>query len=490
MTTHIAGTKRIHATTIPTGGFIALGGLVTALSLTACADTLRPLGPTPAVSEAHASQLFDAFIARFAPTELSPKYDAARVKMAQAALTPSRVFNDTAVWNSGGQSVVQPSPASPSTPASTALPATSPTSPNPPAAPTQGGPFVPSARSLHISGGLIADGRYRLDVRPTLTPFTRPGDSRHTIDLEQLSPNTFRWNTDVGLAIGSIGAEGMSVLISTLLRAPNGRTERELREDFASSFPRAQAAFAKGFVLDSLHVAPGAAGTTSVTATITFHPDLMKPSYPALAGYVDKYLGPAKYHFLLSDKSGAALLDAVGRDRSLTLRYRLQQGALTSLFGPPRPWADSLELRADLSLKVKIFTVGFHSMLADFIVGNEGHDRSWTVVTQHEPKWDLPFVTERLIRSPLRHPFDGGGSMFRLGVRDSASSQSVFSRRTRLEVQESAIMRFIGSLVSHAIGDLDARVEAEEDRFIHDGFEALQADLKTVAPHWRAAGTQ
>jgi hypothetical protein len=52
-------------------------------------------------------------------------------------------------------------------------------------------------------------------------------------------------------------------------------------------------------------------------------------------------------------------------------------------------------------------------------------------------------------------------------------------------VQESAIMRFIGGLASHAMGDLDAKVEADEDRFIRDLFTALQADLKAQAPRWR-----
>jgi hypothetical protein len=46
-------------------------------------------------------------------------------------------------------------------------------------------------------------------------------------------------------------------------------------------------------------------------------------------------------------------------------------------------------------------------------------------------------------------------------------------------------MRFIGSLASHAMGDLDAKVEADEDRFIRDLFTALQADLKAQVPRWR-----
>jgi hypothetical protein len=170
----------------------------------------------------------------------------------------------------------------------------------------------------------------------------------------------------------------------------------------------------------------------------------------------------------------------------VTLRYRLQQGKLTTLSGPPKPWPDTVQLTSDVSLKVKIFTVGFHSLLTDFIIDNTGRDRGWTIIAQHEPKWDLPFVTERLIRSPLRRPFEDGGAYFHVGVSDSVGAQSAFLRHARLDVQESAIMRFIGSLASHALGDLDAKVEVEEDRFIRDMFTALQSDLRVLSAHWRA----
>ena len=61
------------------------------------------------------------------------------------------------------------------------------------------------------------------------------------------------------------------------------------------------------------------------------------PYVVTAAGYLDKYLGPAKYHFALADRAGVALFDVVGADRSMTIRFRVQQGRLTSLFGPPRP---------------------------------------------------------------------------------------------------------------------------------------------------------
>ena len=416
--------------------------------ISSCSDTLLSAGPSPALAETRADQLFEAFAARFNAVELAPRYEAARLKLAQSALVPSRIFNDTSVWD-----------ARPSA----------------------------TTRFIYVNG-TTAGTHYRLESHPSLGAAPRVGDTRHDIALEQLASNIYRWRTNVDLSIGAMSAEAVSILISSLLRSPEGRAEHELRNDYRTAFPRGMAVLGRGFAVDTIRTAPGGASTTSVQLTLSFHPDLMRPAYPALAGYLDKYLGPAKYHFALADRAGAALLDIVGRDRAVTIRYRLLQGKLTSLSGPPKPWADSLLLSADVSLKVKFFTVGFHSLLTDFIIANSGHDRGWTILAQHEPKWDLPFVTERLIRSPLRRPFEDIGATFRIGVRDSVGAQSVLARLARLDVQESAIMRFIGSLASHALGDLDTKVEIEEDRFIRDTFTALQADLRALGAaggRWR-----
>ena len=433
-----------HSTSTRLRSAIAAAALIAGIS--SCTDTLLAPGPTPALAEARADQLFEALAARFNAVELAPRYEAARLKLAQSALVPSRIFNDTTVWDA------RPSP---------------------------------TTRFLYVNGTTVGS-HYRLESHAALLPSSRVGDTRHAIALEQIASNTYRWSTNVDLSIGGMSAEGVSILISSLLRSPEGRAEHELRNDYRAAFPRAMAMLGRGFTVDTIRTGPGGAATTSVQLTLSFHPDLMRPAYPALAQYLDKYLGPAKYHFSLADRAGVALLDIVGRDRAVTVRYRLLQGKLTSLSGPPKPWADSLLLSADVSLKVKFFTVGFHSLLTDFIIANSGHDRTWTVVAQHEPKWDLPFVTERLIRSPLRRPFEDVGAMFRIGVRDSVGAQSVLARNARLDVQESAIMRFIGSLASHALGDLDTKVEIEEDRFIRETFTALQADLKALGTErWR-----
>ncbi|HEY9225080.1 MAG TPA: hypothetical protein VIP11_00445 [Gemmatimonadaceae bacterium] len=388
-------------------------------------------------------------VTRFSPNDLSPKYDYARLRLAQAALTPSKIFNDTAAWVT-----LQ----------------------------------TPTSRAIYIAGFGTDAGKYRLETRASLTPPTRPGDTRHVVTLDQLpqlGESVYRWDTRVDLAVGSVTAEEISILASMLLTAAEGRGERELRDDYRAAFPRATAAFGHGFTIDSILATPGSFGSTNVSLTASFRPELMEARYPLLAKYLNKYLGPAKYHFVLSDPHDGVLFEVVGADRSLTARYRVHKGKLTSLVGTPHPWGDSLQLTSDVSLKVKLFRVGFTELMTDFVISNVGHDRAWTITARREPKWNLPLFTESLIRSPLRRPFEGQGSMFRLSVRDTAGGQTVFSRRTRLDVQESAIMRFLGGLSSHVVGELDSQVEAEEDRFLRDGFIALQQDLKTLVGRWK-----
>jgi len=430
----------LHNTRLPA---VTLGALlVFAPALTGCGDSLRSIGPTPANAAANADALFAAIETRFTNVELAPRYYAAKQRIGEQALTPSRVFDDTSVW------VAEPSS---------------------------------TLRVFYASGDWV-NGHYRMELRPSLTPVGRPGEARHTITLEQLAPSLYRWRTDVELGLGTASAPEMSNLISSMFRAADGRSERELRTEYATLLPHATAAFGHGFTIDSLRTTPGLNGTTAVLLTVGFNPDAMRGAYPALAKYLDKYLGPAKYHATLADRAGAVLLDVVGHDRQMTLHYRVQHGTgVVSLAGAPRPWPDTLVFTADVSVKVKIFTVGFRHLVTSFVITNEPHERSVTFVAQREPDWDLPLFTERLIRSALHRPFMGDGAMFSLGVRDAGGAgQTLLERRARLDVQESALVRFLGSLAAHAVGDLDAKVEAEEDRFIRDGFAALREDLATV----------
>ena len=56
----------------------------------------------------------------------------------------------------------------------------------------------------------------------------------------------------------------------------------------------------------------------------------------------------------------------------------------------------------------------------------------------------------------------------------------MISRRTYGVVQESAILRFLGSLGASAMSDFAGKSEAEENRFTADVFNALRADLEAL----------
>jgi hypothetical protein len=331
-------------------------------------------------------------------------------------------------------------------------------------------------------------GRYLLEPQALPSSIQRVGETRHRITLERTGDDAYRWDTHVDIGTGRLRGDDVAAALRALLAAPDGRTEHAIRADYRGAFPRASAAFGRGFSLDSIGIAPGAFATTTVTLRFGFRPERMRPAFPLLADYLDKYLKPAKYHLVVTDRGGAPLFDVLGRDRTITLRYRLHGDTLVALAGRPQPWPDSLRLTADVSLKVKLFTVGFRQLVTDFVISDAvvggAREHAWTVVARREPEWDLPLFTERLIRAPLRKPFEGAGALFSMTVRDGdgSGSQSLFQRDTRLEVQESAIMRFLGSLASHVVGELDARVEVDEHRFLREGFLALQADARALHP--------
>jgi hypothetical protein len=151
-----------------------------------------------------------------------------------------------------------------------------------------------------------------------------------------------------------------------------------------------------------------------------------------------------------------------------------------STLGPPRPMPDSLRLVSDLSMHVKLFDVGWHDLTTDFTISRGDRSRSWLFIARTEPQWDLPLVTARLIRTPLRRPFQGAGSSFEVAVIDSAGGQTILARRAHLDVKESAIMRFLSSLVARVFDDLDAAVEQEEADFVKELMGAFQQDSRAI----------
>jgi hypothetical protein len=300
--------------------------------------------------------------------------------------------------------------------------------------------------------------------------------------LGRLSPNEFVWNTDVAFSLGSFPASAAGTLATALLAAPEGRAEAQIRADYRTVAPRTTAALGTLFAIDSIRATPFGDGSTDVRLAFTVRPDLLRPRYPAFADYVAKYVNPARYRIAVTDRSGAVWLDLHGADRRVRLHYRASHGRLAPLFGPARERPDTMELRVDFSTRFKLFTVGMSNLVADFVIDGAPGEVAWTFVWRREPHWDLPLIAEKLLRSPLRRPFEGEGVRFRVGLRDSADAPTLLERGVHGVVQESAILRFINALGSGAMSDLADRTEREEEQFLRDVFAALHADARALAP--------
>jgi hypothetical protein len=359
----------------------------------------------------------------------------------RGALAPSRVFDDTAVWTGLSGDV----------------------------------------RVLETFGTLL-DGRYTMTSRSGAPPPLRPADARHVTTLSRLADNEFRWDTTVDFALGNIRPADVASIVTRVLAGGEGAAEPALRAELAAFAPRSSAALGTAFTLDSLRPLDVGDGSTLMTLVASVHSDNLRRRFPALADYVHKYVDPARYRVVLTDRTGAVYFEATQKDRVIVVRVRTQRGRLVPLGGPARPLPDSLQLHADFNVKIKIFHVGFHNLVMDFTNtarGDEQHD--WAVTARREPQWDLPLISARLLRAPLRRPFAGEGSLFRIGVRAGQDgAPTVLLRHSRLPVQESAILNFLNSLSGTAMDDFGGPVQRDEYAWLHELFVALREDARAA----------
>jgi hypothetical protein len=410
------------------------------LILTAgCAESVRAVADGPTDRATKVEELSDAIATRFNNPERSGHFESTRRKLVSGALHPSRVFPDTSLWSA---------------------------SPN------------PSVRQLWAHGSLTPRG-YRFDVaeRGVLNDL---GDTRHVITLRKLEDNDYQWATGVDFAIGSLTARDAAAMTTMLLTAGHGRDGASLRAAGRAAFPRTAAAMSKLFRIDSLTLKPGPLGTTTVHMVVGIHTATLRQTAPHFADYVAKYVENSRYRFFVTDRSGVPYFEITGANRRITVQYRVRADGVVSSLGPPRALPDSLRLVSDLNMRVKLFDVGWKNLVTDFIISRGERSRTWLFVARTEPQWNLPLLTARMIRSPLRRPFQGAGSTVEIAVIDSAGGQTILARRARLEVKESAILRFLSSLVSRVFDDLDAAVEEEEAAFVREVMQAFQQDARAI----------
>lgn len=328
-------------------------------------------------------------------------------------------------------------------------------------------------------------GKYSLEAARSAIPIVALADSRHVINLTRLASDEYSWDTDVAYAIGRATAAEVAAFVRALIVSANGRPEPDLRADYRAMIPRASSVLGQLVAVDSIHVARLEDRSSLSTFALSLRPGGVEARYPNFATYLRRYAGTARMRWTLVDRAGDAFLDFSLADGRMLARVRTANGALVPLSGANHAMPDTLALVGQFTMRVRRFTVGFKQYRADFTNIATPHERAWNIVTREEPQWVLPLVTERLLRTPLRRPFQGSGAVFRVGVRDdSTGGQTILHRRLHLEVQESLILRFLGRLGSIAISDFSGQVEKEQNAWLSELLGAFIADVHgmSVAP--------
>ena len=415
---------------------------VVAVCTTSCVDAVAVVSDHPTTPAVKLTQLTDAFAARFTAPERSGRFETARRRLVSGSLLPSRVFNDSSIWSA----------------------------------------TIPPAGRLLTARGTLTDRGYRFEVAPASDELHKPADTHHSIALHRLSDSEYRWDTGVEFAIGSVTASDVGAMLVALLANGDGRDAAVVRAGARTSFPRSSAVLGKVFSIDSLSMRPGGQGTTTVTMVLGIRPDGLRTSSPHFADYITRYVAKSRYRFTLADKIGATYFEMLSVDQRVVIRYRVKGDAIVTSLGPPREMPDSLRFISDFSMHIKMFDVGWKGLVTDFTIHRTEHSRTWTIVAQSEPDWQLPLITERVLRTPLRRPFQGAGASFDIGVVDSVGVETILSRHVHLEVKESTILRFIGGLVSRVFDDMDAVVEREEAAYVRELMMAFQQDVLHPSP--------
>jgi hypothetical protein len=412
-------------------------------SATACRDVAPAFGTTAAAARTNADGLFGGIAQRFINVERSPKFLVGRGKLGHYALTPSVIYNDTSVWTAWA---------------------------------------ADSTRTLTIDGEFL-NNRYLFTARQwPSTPPNEPGDSRHFIRLRRIDENQFEWVTNVDITAGRIKPDEFAGVISRLMASGENRSVADLRADYRTSFPRATAALGRLFSLDTLRTIRDSESATTILLGVRLNPNGIRSAMPDLAKYLDKYVTPARYRAVVSDKRGDRWFEIVGDDNYATIKLRSLNGHFAPLNGPARPIPDDLQLYSDFTTKILFFTVGYHGLVGDMLVIHSDRDRGWLLKFTREPEWKLPPTVGFMIRTPLKRPFQDGGSTFRLVLHENPGAPTIIARHTTTVVQESAILRFIGRLGATAMGDFVGKSESEENRFSAEVFNALRLDIRALLP--------
>ena len=418
--------------------------LLPVLASLACRDAVTALGGTPERATKHAATMLNALADRFGAVELAPEVASTRPRLARYSTTPSRLLDDTDMWTSRGE----------------------------------------HHRTLEIAG-TRRGGRYVLFHQHGAPAPHAPGDARHIMRLEVLGDDEFRWTSLDEVAVGPITVADLDRALTAVFIAAERNDPDAARLAARNVFPRASASLSRMFVLDSLRMTRDSDGATSVTLGLGLRPARAERSFPTLGPYARKYWVPVRWRIDLRDSLGARWGHFAKRDSTIVFRFRVNNGFLAPIGSPPARIGREARLTISASAKVGPFRVGLEDLDVRVSRSVSQTQMAMTFRMTDEPEWQLPPLVARLLRSPLRRPFEGSGAMMRYAVRSEAHAPhdtlSTLSRDIDVTLRESALLRFFGRLGGTALSDFRAGAEREAERLWGESLRGLSEDVQAIA---------
>jgi hypothetical protein len=396
------------------------------------------LGATEAEAHTTATDLFGSIARRYDNAYREPKLASARHLVMRSLLTPGRVFGDTAAWVSA--------------------------------------PNV-STRVLSFHG-FGDSARYRMVADTGRAPPLHPSDGRHDIQLRRLGDNDYEWLATSEFGIGATTPAAFASVPVAWIAAGERADTGAIRSDMHAAFARSTAAWGKLFTLESITTSRDATGAWRQRHVMSLHSDRAAATYPALAAWLHKYVAPLRVHLRLHDATHT-WFDAVIRNDSMIVTLRSRDGRVLPIEGGDMYLPDTANLETDLSTELLHLRIGFRAMQIEFVSVRQPTARGWSLHFTHEPKWELPPLAERMIRSPLKRPFSGGGMGFRVvATTDSGARQTVMARRIVAPVQESAIFKFLAHMVNGGITSYATGADKDVNAWLASVFGALRDDVR------------
>jgi hypothetical protein len=329
--------------------------------------------------------------------------------------------------------------------------------------------------------GYATPGAYRIGARVQALPARAPGQYRGRVQLRRLDDGRYEWTVTEELALGLVRPSDLAGALAALFRGAEHATEASARAEIASALPRASAKVGLLLRIERLALSRDAHGATPVELAVRVHPAGIRGFAPRYAAYLEKYATPMRTSVVVRDAGGAPWWTLAAADNLWTVRLRVRDGSLVPLEGTAeKRLPGALVARADFETRMGRFAVGARGVVAQVSLARTGAEKGLSTRFLEEPAWDLPFLVETFLRSPLRYPFEPPGSELGWALQE-APSGTLLTGLYRTRVRENWVLRWLGGMMGNALDDFRLGAEREADQYNRDCLLALRDDLVALA---------